>query len=204
VKALTNINTSEYWDDVYRREWESGLIGSAEYHRDYGPIHDAIVKLVPDGSRVLDIACGPGLLCRKVRTRLPGTSVTGVDFSSYTIVRNAARDKTLNIEYRCIDIRGSMASAGAVFDVITMCEIIEHLDDPVPVIQDAMSLLADNGLFITTCPHASEIPDPEHVREWDHESLFHLLSPYGSTVSFTHFAPPYFHPWMMAHLRKQL
>src|SRR5437762_503664 len=42
----------------------------------------------------------------------------------------------------------------------------------------------------------------EHVREWDHETLFHLLSPYSSMITFTHFPPPYFHYWMLAWLRK--
>src|SRR4030095_1795569 len=62
-----NINTPEYWDRVYRGEWESGQATGENYSRDYGPIHDAIIRLIPDGSTVLDIACGPGLLCRKIK-----------------------------------------------------------------------------------------------------------------------------------------
>jgi 2-polyprenyl-3-methyl-5-hydroxy-6-metoxy-1,4-benzoquinol methylase len=203
MKAETNINTREYWDAVYRCEWESNLVDSDAYHRNYGPIHDAIVALIPDGSRVLDIACGPGILCRKIQLLLPSTSVTGVDFSSYAIERNAERDAALNIDYRCLDIRTSLRSVEHGFDVVTMCEIIEHLDDPTHVIREAMSLLSSNGLFVVSCPHAGEIPDQEHIREWDHESLFHMLSPYASTITFTHFEPPYFNPWMVAHLRKR-
>ncbi len=56
MKTVTNINTAEYWNGVYRSEWESGVAESQEYSRDYGPIHDAIVNAIPDGSRVLDIA----------------------------------------------------------------------------------------------------------------------------------------------------
>jgi 2-polyprenyl-3-methyl-5-hydroxy-6-metoxy-1,4-benzoquinol methylase len=202
MRVATNINTQEYWDFVYRQEWESRLVGTSNYHRDYAAIHEAIVNLIPPGSCVLDIACGPGLLCRKIRSAVPGTAVTGVDFSSYTLERNAERDRALAIDYRHLDIRTSLHSLNQLFDVVIMCEILEHLDDPATIVRDATSLLKDGGLFIASCPHGDEIPDPEHVREWDHESLFHLLSPYSSTISFTHFAPPYFHSWMMAHLRK--
>jgi 2-polyprenyl-3-methyl-5-hydroxy-6-metoxy-1,4-benzoquinol methylase len=200
--ARININTPEYWNEIYRREWETHDVVSGHYHRDYGLIHDAIVKLIPAGSRVLDIACGPGILCRKVKLQVPGAAVTGIDFSTYTIARNVESDRELDIAYHCMDIRTSLGALGQEFDAISMCEIIEHLDDPVPVVRDAMNLLKENGLFIVSCPHADEIPDPEHVREWDHESLFHLLAPYSRAISFIHFPPPYFHYWMLAHLRK--
>jgi 2-polyprenyl-3-methyl-5-hydroxy-6-metoxy-1,4-benzoquinol methylase len=75
------------------------------------------------------------------------------------------------------------------FDVVLMCEIIEHLDDPAPVVREGMNLLKDGGLFIASCPYGDQIPDPEHVTEWDHESLFRLLAPYGSAITFRALSP---------------
>jgi 2-polyprenyl-3-methyl-5-hydroxy-6-metoxy-1,4-benzoquinol methylase len=203
MNIVRNINTPEYWDDVYKREWESKQVLGDKYHRDYGPIHESLIRLIPPASRVLDIACGPGVLCRKIKMHLSDASVTGVDFSSYTIARSTERDRDLGVQYRCLDIRTSLCSLQREFDVVIMCEVIEHLDNPAAVIRDAVALLKKNGLFIVSCPHANEIPDAEHVAEWDHESLFHLLSPYSSTITFTRFSPPYYHYWMMAHLRKE-
>jgi 2-polyprenyl-6-hydroxyphenyl methylase/3-demethylubiquinone-9 3-methyltransferase len=198
-----NINTPEYWDRVYREEWENGRVLSTEYSRDYGPIHDAIIELIPrDGARLVDVACGSGLLCRKIRQRRPTSSVVGVDFSGYTIARNRERDSALGIDYRCLDIRTSLNSVVGPFDVVAMCEILEHLERPETVVAAAMGLLRPGGRFILTCPHNDEIPDPEHLRIWGHDELFHLLAPYGDTVSFRHFRPPYFHVWMLAHLIK--
>ena len=122
MKVTTNINTPDYWNRVYQREWESQAVGTSEYHRDYGPIHDAIIELIPDGARVLDIACGPGLLCRKIKSSLPNTSVTGVDFSAYAIARNTERDESLGIEYICMDVRTLLDSLPRHFDAVTMCE----------------------------------------------------------------------------------
>jgi 2-polyprenyl-3-methyl-5-hydroxy-6-metoxy-1,4-benzoquinol methylase len=198
----TNVNTSDYWNGVYRGEWESGIAESQDYYRDYGPIHDTIIGLIPGGSRVLDVACGPGLLCRKIKERLPSAHVTGVDFSEYVIARNQQRDAGLGITYRCLDARTGLAELEGGFDVVTMCEILEHLDNPEAVVAAANKLLAPGGRFILTCPHDNEIPDPEHVRVWGHDEVFHLLSPYSSTVSFMHFPPPYFHVWMLAYLTK--
>ncbi len=194
----SNINTPEYWDGIYRREFESGQPDAGGGSRDYGPIHDAILGLVADGSRVLDVACGPGLLCRKLRLRHPDIRVTGVDHSAYRIGCNRERDRDLGIEYRCADIRTGLASLDGRFDVACLCEILEHLDDPERVVEAVVERLRPGGRLVVSCPHDDEIPDPEHVRAWGHDDLFHLLARFGWTVSFRHFEPPYFSPWMLA------
>jgi 2-polyprenyl-3-methyl-5-hydroxy-6-metoxy-1,4-benzoquinol methylase len=198
-----NINTTEYWNSVYEREWKSGVAQGEDYSRDYGPIHDAIVGLIPQGSRVLDVACGPGLLCRKIKERVAGTQVMGVDFSEYALARNRERDGILGVEYCCLDIRASLKSLRRTFDVVTMCEVLEHLEEPARVVAGALGLLKSGGRFILTCPHDDGIPDPEHVRLWGHDEVFHLLAPYSDTVSFMHFPPPYFDVWMLAYLTKK-
>ena len=197
-----NINTAVYWDGVYSQEWESGRVQGDCYHRDYGPIHDAIVDLIPDRSAVLDIACGAGVLCRKIKNKWPATRVLGVDFSEYMIERNRKRDEALGIEYRCVDIRNGLGGLEIQFDVVCMCEILEHLDEPERVVSTAFDLLKPGGLFVLTCPHDNSIPDHEHVRVWGHDDVFHLLARYTHTVTFRHFDPPYFHLWMMAYLTK--
>ena len=202
TSSAANINTPDYWDGVYRHEWESGGVLGGNYHRDYGPIHDAVISLIKHGNSVLDIACGAGLLCRKIKQRLPGTQVLGVDFAQYTVEQNRKRDESLGVEYEYLDIRNSLGSLERRFDVVMMCEILEHLDKPEEVVRAALGLLKTGGRFILTCPHNDEIPDPEHVRCWGHDEVFHLLAPYSDTVSFVHFPPPYFHIWMMAYLTK--
>ncbi|HEY5914470.1 MAG TPA: methyltransferase domain-containing protein [Verrucomicrobiae bacterium] len=197
-----NINTPEYWDGVYLREWESGQAHGAHYHRDYAPIHDAILRLIPSGSEVLDIACGAGLLCRKIARQVPSSRVMGVDFSEFMIGRNEEIDKALPVEYRCLDIRTSLASLGRQFDVVCMCEVLEHLAEPEAVLGDAVALVREGGQFILTCPHDNSIPDPEHVRTWGHDELFHLLARYSDAITFRHFPAPYYHHWMLAHFAK--
>jgi 2-polyprenyl-3-methyl-5-hydroxy-6-metoxy-1,4-benzoquinol methylase len=179
-----NLNTADHWDEIYRVEWESGQVQDPKYARDYGPMHDAIISLIPDTSRVLDAGCGSGVLSRKIKRRLPDTSVIGVDLSPYTITRNQQADVGLGIEYACLDIRTSLPSLDRRFDVITMIEVLEHLDQPERVVADAMRLLEPGGLFILTCPHDDAIPHATHVRQWGHDELYHLLEDYSESVSF--------------------
>jgi 2-polyprenyl-3-methyl-5-hydroxy-6-metoxy-1,4-benzoquinol methylase len=101
-----------------------------------------------------------------------------------------------------VDIRTGLLDLAPGFDVVTMCEVLEHLDEPESVVDAALALVKPGGRFILSCPHDDAIPDPEHVRIWGHDELFHLLARYSETVSFQHFPPPYFHIWMLAHLRK--
>ena len=202
MTGTENINTRTYWDTVYRHEWDSGRVTSGRYQRDYGPIHDAIVELVPDGATVLDIACGSGVLCRKIKERRPAAQVTGVDFSEVAIERNREVDDGA-IAYLALDVRRDLRSLASGFDVVTMCEIVEHLEEPEGVVGDAMSLLRPGGLFVLTCPHDDGIPSPEHVREWGHDEVFHLLAPYADAITFVHFRPPWYDVWLLAHLRKQ-
>jgi 2-polyprenyl-3-methyl-5-hydroxy-6-metoxy-1,4-benzoquinol methylase len=132
--------------------------------------------------------------------RVPDAHVKGVDFAQYVISRNQERDAALGVQYQCVDIRNSLDTLESGYDVVMMCEILEHLEEPERVVASAMKRLRPGGRFILTCPHDNEIPDPEHVQVWGHNELFHLLSRYSRSVTFMHFPPPYFHIWMLAHL----
>jgi SAM-dependent methyltransferase len=198
VSRLQNINTPDYWDGVYRGEWESGQVGTPEHVRDYGPMHDVVLSLVPPQSRVLDVGCGAGVLCRKLASSVPGVAVTGVDFSEFAIESNRELDAELEIEYVCLDITASLGELEGPFDVVTMCEVLEHLDEPEQVIEEVMSLLRPGGLFIVTCPHDDQVPHPEHVREWGHDEVYHLLAPYADAVTFRSIPRPR-DRWLLAH-----
>lgn len=199
--AVRNINTPGYWDGRYQQEWESGEVFSDDYARDYGPVHDAMIALIPDGSAVLDVACGSGVLCRKIKQRLPNTVVTGVDFSHYTIEQNQRANEYPENHYRQLDVQTELPTLNQQYDVITMAEIIEHLDDAARAISDAVGLLKPGGRMIITCPHDGSIPSKEHVRQFGHDRLFHLLTAHTDTVCFTQF-PSSHAKWMMASFTK--
>ena len=66
----------DLWSEVYDVGWVQQLA--------YRPVHDAVIDALVRRPRraVLDLACGTGLLTRRMRETLPGARIMGCDFSS--------------------------------------------------------------------------------------------------------------------------
>ena len=196
-----NPNTPAYWDNVYRRECEGWPVGGRPAR--LRAIHDAVVQLIEDGSRVLDVGCGIGLLCRKIKLRLPRATVLGVDFSGHVVAWNRERDAALGIEYVELDVRTELPELRREFDAVLLCNVLEHLEEPHRVAADAIGLVRTGGLVVMVCPHDEDIPDPERLHRMGHDEVFHLLAPFAHSVTFTRFEPPFYDGWLMAHLTKE-
>jgi SAM-dependent methyltransferase len=158
--------------------------------RDYDVVHEAILSLIPHEGRVLDVACGAGVLCRKIMRRHADASVTGIDGSAYAITRNIEQDRHLGIEYICGDIRTELRTLAGDFDVVILHDVIQHLDDVTSVCDAAAALLGKGGSLIVTCPHDNGVPHAAPLHQWGHDQLFHMLAKYGRRVSFQHFDAP--------------
>ncbi|MBA2649951.1 MAG: bifunctional 2-polyprenyl-6-hydroxyphenol methylase/3-demethylubiquinol 3-O-methyltransferase UbiG [Legionella sp.] len=100
------------------------------------------------GNTVLDIGCGGGILSEAM-TKL-GASVTGIDAESTAIetAKNHAAAQQLSIDYHCRPIEEFIGSA---FDVITCMELLEHVNNPILVLEHCKRLLKPEGLlFLST------------------------------------------------------
>jgi len=181
----------------------STLEGNTENEKsgDFDAVHEAILALVQHDGRVLDGACGAGILCRKIKQRHPAASVTGIDASAYTIMRNTEIDRDLGIEYVHGDIRTELRMLPGDYDVVILHDMIEHLDNAASVTDAAAALLCSGGLLIVTCPHDDGVSYAVPSHRWGHDQLFHLLARYGRRVSFQHFDPPR-QDCLLAHVAK--
>ena len=197
----SDLNTPAQWDETYREEGDGAFVDGG--WRDYEDMHDVIVRLIPDASRVLDVGCGTGFLCRRIKQRLPGTTVVGVDFSGYALSRIRERDRDLGIEYILLDVQTDLPSLRREFDAVTLCNVLEHLQRPESALADAVGLLRTDGLLVLLCPHDDEIPDPQRVHNLGHDEVFHLLAPYAESITFTQLPPKLYKRWLMAHLSKE-
>ncbi|NRA45718.1 MAG: class I SAM-dependent methyltransferase [Oligoflexales bacterium] len=66
------------------------------------------------------------------------------------------------------------------FDLITMCELIEHLSDPFLALKESLRCLKNNGTLIITTPDYKKVgayfyEDPTHIRPFISEGLQRTL-----------------------------
>ena len=70
----------------------------------------------------------------------------------------------------------SLAFEDASVDVVTMCEVVEHIPDPVPLLREAARILSPTGALLVSTPQWQKAElRPFHVREYRGEELGELL-----------------------------
>jgi len=87
--------------------------------------HRVTLSLIPEGARILDIGCGDGLLLQQVQKE---KSVTGAGIDLSTIAIEKAKQKTFNLDLRCLDlITQKIPYDDNSFDVLIALDVLEHL-----------------------------------------------------------------------------
>lgn len=177
VKKLIryNINTPDYWDQIWEREGE-------DTWRDFKNKYQYIISLVPDDVSVLDIGCGVGLLLRKLKEARPGIRATGADISAKAVeyVKRQGFDGV-------VGGFPSLPLPGDAFDVILATEVLEHLSKPEEAVREVLRLLKPDGRVIFTVPDDCLGPDVEvqHLWQFTHQTFGALLSPHFEKISLT-------------------
>lgn len=199
-----NLNTTKYWNKVYKKEVKSGDILKSNYHRNYKNVFKKTVEMIPDGAKVLDVACGTGIFCRFLKKEKTKCDITGIDFSDFIININKKEDKNSGIKYFQCDIRKKLPFKKK-FDVIVMSEIIEHFEKPEKIVSHIVESLKKGGLLFINCPHDEDVvywmkrdrTMNEHRRIITHDYLFHLLIKHSDKVTFIQLKPlrPEWHEW---------
>ncbi|NLE76978.1 MAG: class I SAM-dependent methyltransferase [Chloroflexi bacterium] len=139
--------------------------------------------------RLLDVGCGAGYLLDAGRAL--GWSVQGVELSPY-----AARQaqETLGLPV----VQGDLQSAGlppGSFDLVVMRELLEHVEEPLALLQEARRVLRPQGLLWVQVPNDLEglrmrlfrpvwwlIP-PLHLTYFTRETLAAMLERAGFGVA---------------------
>jgi 2-polyprenyl-6-hydroxyphenyl methylase/3-demethylubiquinone-9 3-methyltransferase len=107
-------------------------------------IQSVLVKNFRHPCSVLDIGCGGGLLTNYLAQK--GHLVTGIDLSepSLEIARNF--DTTKSVDYRRASAYQLPFQVNS-FDAVCAMDIIEHVENPGLLIQEASRVLKKGGLF---------------------------------------------------------
>jgi len=128
--------------------------------------------------RLVDIGCGHGYFLSWARAA--GWEVVGIDYPSLATKYAQERLGLHIIEADLSEALREMSLGVGTFDVVTLWHCLEHAADPPLVLQDAASLLKDQGVLLIAVPNGV-CPGMNCKREdwvWCQE-------PYVHTVHFT-------------------
>ncbi len=154
------------WDHV--APWYDQLIeeGRSDHFQDVivpGTLH--LLQPVA-GMRVLDIACGQGLLSRKLAGL--GLQVVGVDASPRLIESAKERSQGLSIEYAVADAR-SLGGAGLAekFDAAICTMALMNIEPMEPVLRGAAELLKPGAPLVLVILHPAFRAPGQTAWGWD-------------------------------------
>ena len=135
--------------------------------REQSVIHRVAIPVVlelaqPSGARVLDLACGQGVLARALARR--GDAVTAVDISAplLDIARRVEESEALGIQYINDDARALATLGDGSFDGVVSSLTFTDFDDLAAVLASVFRVLKVGGWFVFAALHPCF--EPPHAR----------------------------------------
>lgn len=142
---------SSSWDHV--AEWYDQLVGERGSDHHERVILPGTLRLLGDvrGRRILDVACGQGILCRRLATL--GARASGVDAAPRLIALAKSQASERPIEYHVGDARRLADAVPGPFEGVTCIMALMNIDPLGPVMEGAASRLVSGGTFVAVMLH---------------------------------------------------
>ena len=152
-----------------------------------------IIKKYTNKGPLLDIGCGPGLFLELAKEK--GVSpVKGIDISSYAVDYCL---NTLNLDVQKGDLLDFNFVPGS-FNLITMFDAIEHLQNPKEELMEINKILTDNGTLAIITPDINALAArlvknkweeiqrlPEHLVFFSKATIAYILKKTGFQITVT-------------------
>jgi len=109
-----------------------------------------LLSFLPDGSgkSLLDVGCGIGSISLELQKK--GFCVKGVDFSEIGVSKCIER----GLDARVCDVdKNGLPFGDKSFDIVWAGDIIEHVFDPIFLLEETCRVLKDNGSLLATIPN---------------------------------------------------
>jgi len=103
------------------------------------------------GKKILDVGCGGGILSESMAAK--GAIVTGIDLGEELIdvAELHSLDTGVNVDYQTISVEQLASQQAASFDSVTCMEMLEHVPDPIAIIEACATLVKPGGyVFLST------------------------------------------------------
>jgi ubiquinone/menaquinone biosynthesis C-methylase UbiE len=118
--------------------------------------------------RILDAACGTGLLLEQFAHLIPCAELYGVDASEGMLAQ--ARVSLAQVQFVQASLHAGKTAGlpyeGGSFDLITCTNALHNVEDPLGVLQGLAELLAPQGQFVIEDFARRTFPFPWRIFEW--------------------------------------
>jgi 2-polyprenyl-6-hydroxyphenyl methylase/3-demethylubiquinone-9 3-methyltransferase len=147
---MTNVDPAELakFESIAARWWDK--------ESEFKPLHDINplrTNFIDEhaqlaGKKVLDVGCGGGILSEAMTHR--GANVTAIDMgpANITTAKLHALESGLTIDYQVIPVEQLAEQQPETFDVVTCLEMLEHVPDPVSIVNACHKLCKPGGQVI--------------------------------------------------------
>lgn len=148
--------------------------------------------------RLLDVGCGEGYALAFFRARQ--WQVKGLDFSSAGLLSKNPQCQDALRTGDLFELLATEISAQEKYDVVWLQNVLEHVSDPLALLQSLRSLVAKGGIAVITVPNDFSITQqcaldtghinrqfwvapPDHLSYFDHKSLSATVAATGWNCS---------------------
>jgi ubiquinone/menaquinone biosynthesis C-methylase UbiE len=126
------------------------IIGPASVQMFTEPLRQELLEHLTQGSRVLEVGCGPGLQALELARQRPDLELTASDFSAEFVhlgSANAARAGA-SVKFVVADAMDLSEFPAGSFDAVYSLTAIKHFPDPVRGLQQCLRLLKPGGRLV--------------------------------------------------------
>ena len=136
---------------------------------------------------VLDVGCGMGRFLKRLAA-LPGCRAVGLDVN----LQSVETCRAAGLEVLHGDLEDCLDRLGSRVDAVTLWHVVEHLADPIGLVERTKTLLAPGGVIALSVPlspmsHEATFPDPlnlppHHLTRWTLPALRAFAARVGMDV----------------------
>ena len=193
--------------EIYKSGTDKPLVEWQWYEPSLRNITHLILQSVPKaGGRALDVGCGTGRVSFALVDR--GYEVTGVDIEErvINIAKQIAQSRARSHRFHIADFSNPVLIQPDFYDLVVCSEVLEHVENYHPIIDNIYATLKPGGRLIITVPY-----DPRkwsvldeyggHVRRYTIPQVSQDLSQFTNlTITVTGF--PFYRMLVRAYLAK--
>lgn len=145
-------------------------------------------------AHLLDVGCGEGYALAFFRKL--GWRVSGIDFSSAGVASKNPDCLDALVTGDIFTLLNAEIASGKTYDVVWLQNVLEHVLDPLNLLNSLRSLISEDGVAVVTVPndcsitqcaalaanhidHAFWVVPPDHLTYFDNQSLVNIAGQTG-------------------------